>query len=97
MVDDVLVIVVQFLDDEQIKKSYEDADEIIDEGGWWFDDGRIVVRRTNSIVEDCGTAVHEFIEYLLEKRIGMCHTFAHEIAKVFEREFVKVAREGCEW
>lgn len=89
-------IVVEYLTDNEIRKRFNNAEEIIEDTGWWFGDGRIVVRRSNDKFYDFGVMVHEFIEFLLEKGFDIEHEVAHEVAEVFESQFKRFLDEYFE-
>jgi hypothetical protein len=58
-----------------------------DETGWWTEDGEIYVYlpEYGTRRERVGVAVHEWLERLLVKRLGMLRGWAHRIANVVEK------------
>jgi len=67
----------------------EDGEEVFlsDETGWWTEDGEIYVYITKHKTwrERVGVAMHEWLERLLVRRLGMSRTWAHRIANVVEK------------
>jgi len=67
----------------------EDGEEVwlSEEMGWWTEDGEIFIYlpayRTRR--ERFGVAVHEWLERLLVKKLGMSRVWAHRIANVIEK------------
>lgn len=80
-------LIIEFVDSDEIRKSFENADEIVKEGGWWFDNGTIVVLKSGDKVRDYGVALHEFVEFVLEKEFGFAHPVAHDVANILEGKF----------
>jgi hypothetical protein len=70
-------------------KFEEDGEEVFlsEEIGWWTEDGEIYVYMPEYKTwrERVGVAVHEWLERLLVKRLGMSRTWAHRIANVVEK------------
>jgi hypothetical protein len=74
------------------KKDYEFVDDdgevisLSDETGWWTEDGEIYVYvpEYKTRRERLGVAVHEWVERLLARKLGML-TWAHRIANVIEK------------
>ena len=67
----------------------EDGEEVFlsDETGWWTEDGEIYVYMPEYKTwrERVGVAVHEWLERLLVRKLGMSRTWAHRIANVVEK------------
>lgn len=67
----------------------EDGEEVwlSDETGWWTEDGDIYVYIPAYLTkrEKVGVAVHEWLERLLVRKLGMSRTWAHRIANVVEK------------
>jgi len=67
----------------------EDGEEVFlsDETGWWTEDGEIYVYipEYRTWRERFGVAMHEWLERLLVRRLGMSRTWAHRIANVVEK------------
>jgi len=82
-------IVVQALTEEEVKKVFKEefAKELIEETGWWFSDGRILIIDQKNELENAKVMIHEVVEYIVEMILGLSHKDAHEIANAVEREF----------
>jgi len=67
----------------------EDGEEVwlSEETGWWTEDGEIYVYMPEyrTVRERLGVAVHEWLERLLVRRLGMSRAWAHRIANVVEK------------
>jgi len=61
--------------------------KLSEELGWWTEEGVVYVYTSvlKSLRERLGVAVHEVVEYLLERKLGMEHKWAHRIANVIEK------------
>lgn len=59
----------------------EKEKEIIKEGGWWTDNGKILIHKNIKEEEKIYYIIHEITEYLLQKEIGrdMAHTIAQRV------------------
>jgi hypothetical protein len=68
----------------------EESGEVVwlsDETGWWTEDGEVYVYMPEyrTVREKVGVAVHEWLERLFVRRLGMSRTWAHRIANVVEK------------
>jgi hypothetical protein len=81
-------------------KDKESGEEVwlSDETGWWTEDGEIYVYMLEykSKRERLGVAVHEWLERLLVKRLGMSRGWAHRIANVVEK-IVSLGKARLYW
>lgn len=86
-------------------KDYKFVDEesgeevwLSEEGGWWTEDGEIYVyvleHRTKW--ERLGVAMHEWLERLLVRKLGMSRVWAHRMANVVEK-VVSLGRAKLYW
>jgi hypothetical protein len=71
-----------FVDEETGEEVY-----LSDETGWWTEDGEIYVYMPEYRTwrEKLGVAVHEWLERLLVRKLGMSRNWAHRIANVVEK------------
>jgi len=80
---------VVVLTNKEYKFVDEDGEEVFlsDETGWWTEDGEIYVymQEYKTWRERVGVAVHEWLERLLVRKLGMSRTWAHRIANVVEK------------
>jgi len=78
----------------------EDGDEVwlSDETGWWTEDGKIFVYipAYTTRREKFGVAVHEWLERLLVRKLGMSKVWAHRIANVVEK-VVSLGKAKLHW
>jgi len=74
------VIVIKVLKPSEIKASYPNWAEILEETGWWFNNGEIVIVEQKDKLEELKTILHEVFEFYLEKYFGISHEFAHQLA-----------------
>lgn len=74
------MVVVRVLKPSEIKASYPNWTEILDETGWWFDNGEIVVVEQENKLGELKTLLHEVFEFYLEKYFGLSHEVAHQLA-----------------
>ena len=74
------MVVVRVLKPSEIKASYPNWTEILDETGWWFDNGEIVIVEQENKLEELKTLLHEVFEFYLEKYLGFSHEVAHHLA-----------------
>lgn len=67
--------------------------DIVQEMGWWTPNGNVIGigkdEKEASIV-----ALHEFVEFLLERVFGFEHKLAHRFASKFEKCFEMVTGDG---
>ncbi len=67
----------------------EDGEEVYlsDETGWWTEDGviYIYIPEYKTRRERVGVAMHEWLERLLVKKLGMSRVWAHRVANVVEK------------
>ncbi|MCI4407467.1 MAG: hypothetical protein JHC26_00100 [Thermofilum sp.] len=75
-------------------RDYEFVDEVdgervrlSEETGWWTADGEIFVYLPNcrTMREIIGVAIHEGLERLLVRKLGMSRTWAHMVANIAEK------------
>lgn len=74
------MVVARVLKPSEVKSSYSNWAEILDETGWWFDDGDIIVVEQENKVEELKTLLHEILEFYLEKYFNVPHETAHQSA-----------------
>jgi len=69
-----------------------------EETGWWTEDGEIYVYvpAYETVRERVGVAVHEWLERLLVRKLGMSRVWAHRIANVVEK-VVSVGKAKLYW
>lgn len=79
------MVVVRVLKPSEIKASYPNWTEILDETGWWFDNGEIVIVEQENKLEELKTILHEVFEFYLEKYFEFPHEQAHKLALVLEK------------
>ena len=91
-------VTIRFVDPSTVCVAvpYIPCKEFLHEQGWWLDHGEIFVDDTIDDVKKLLVAVHEFVEWYLEKVLGYSHQDAHAIASRVE---VNLYREllcgGC--
>jgi hypothetical protein len=83
----------EFVDEEDGEGVY-----LSEETGWWTEDGEVYIYvpayRTKR--EKIGVAVHEWVERLLVRKLGMSRTWAHRIANVVEK-IVSLGKSKIYW
>ena len=75
---------VRVLTPQEVKKNYQNWEEILEEEGWWFENGEIVVVENENKVEELKTILHEVFEFYLEVYFGFKHEEAHGLALKLE-------------
>ena len=72
----------RFVDEESGEEVW-----LSEETGWWTEDGEIYVYvlEYRTVRERLGVAMHEWLERLLVRRLGMSRVWAHRIANVVEK------------
>ena len=72
----------RFVDEESGEEVW-----LSEETGWWTEGGEIYVYvpAYETVRERLGVAVHEWLERLLVRRLGMSRVWAHRIANVVEK------------
>ena len=76
------ILDVWVVDEKEFSKiTKEKPEEIIKEGGWWTENGKILIHKEVKEEERIYYILHEVIEYLLQKDIGrdMAHTIAEKV------------------
>jgi len=76
------ILDVWVVDEKEFSKiTKEKPEEIIEEGGWWTENGKILIHKDVKEEEKIYYILHEVIEYLLQKDIGkdMAHTIAEKV------------------
>ena len=76
------ILDVWMVDEKEFSKvTKEKPEEIIKEGGWWTENGKILIHKEVKEEERIYYILHEVIEYLLQKDIGrdMAHTIAEKV------------------
>lgn len=94
-----ILLQVQLLTKDEIFSIFREefAKEVLDETGWWFRDGTVMIVRQPNEVDNAKTILHEVTEYLAEVMLGLDHKDAHDIANEIEKQFdIAVSwRKGC--
>jgi hypothetical protein len=86
------VVVVRVLKPSEIKVSYPNWAEILDETGWWFNNGEIVVVAQEDKLEELKTILHEVFEFYLERYFEFSHETAHQLALTLEKSAENIWR-----
>ena len=76
------ILDVWMVDEKEFSKiTKEKPEEIVKEGGWWTENGKILIHKEVKEEERIYYILHEVIEYLLQKDIGrdMAHTIAEKV------------------
>ncbi|MEM3986897.1 MAG: hypothetical protein QXR39_08990 [Candidatus Methanomethylicia archaeon] len=74
-------------EDREFIDEIGDRVKLSEEWGWW-DDGRIWIwagREVGGFVQKWGIGVHEFVEKLLVKKLGVKKEKAHKVANAVEK------------
>ncbi|MDK2870195.1 hypothetical protein PFDSM3638_06530 [Pyrococcus furiosus DSM 3638] len=74
------MVVVRVLKPSEIKASYPNWAEILEETGWWFEEGEIIVVEQENKLEELKTILHEVFEFYLERYFRFSHELAHQLA-----------------